>query len=258
MDKRHFASAIAFIALCALAYAAGNRDVGQSAAFQARYASYVELRDSHAQKDEPVSEQIADIDAAIAALDSVKDEPSYFYLVDLYNYEKFELLNRSDQKAAYHLLKETYNSLRDKAETFPYYDMYRLFGDICSRLITFENSAIKLSSEMKQYYEKGLKLKADSPLLLIGIGNYYLFAPAIGGGSDAKAFRYYNDAEKTADSYGKYMAFIWKALAYAKVENLPAAERELGNALTVYPTGQYALLLLDQAKKGDDIFRPYR
>ena len=239
-------------------YAGGGKEDVMPQSFTAAYNNYADLRDRHAKAHLNDTQRIAEIEAALDNLIQIKEEKYFFYFVELYNFEKFEILNRTDEKAAYNLLKSMYQSLGDRISTFPYHDVYRLAGDICSRLITFEGSALKLSSEMKQYYERGLRLNKDNPLLLIGLGNYYLFAPAIGGGSDERDLSFYDEAIKKNVPYASYMGYIWKAFTYAKKGNQQMVIRELNNALKVFPEGPFALSLLTEAKEGKDIFKQYR
>ncbi|MGL5254633.1 MAG: hypothetical protein ACRC9L_06555 [Brevinema sp.] len=132
-------------------------------------------------------------------------------------------------------------------------EFYAAAGSIGSRTIHFENlsSMIRISKRNMDFYEKALKIDRNYVPALIGRGQWFFYAPKIGGGDTRKAFRDFEAAYKAATSNNlKYEALIWMSQVYFRDKKPAQAAEELAKAAAIYPNGYFHTTVQDANKRG--------
>ena len=77
-----------------------------------------------------------------------------------------------------------------------------------------------------------------------------MHAPAIAGGSNKKAFEYFNEALINAkEKYQKYLSYIWISQYYFKVKDKENYQKYIDMCKEIYPNGK----LLEEAIERNSI-----
>lgn len=103
-----------------------------------------------------------------------------------------------------------------------------------------QSSAIKYGLEEKDVYDEMMKKYPDFSYLFINTGLWYMFAPAIGGGSDVKAMDYFKNAiNKAQTNYEKYYANLYYSQLLFDKKKTDEAAKYLQNAENLLPGKRY-------------------
>lgn len=66
-----------------------------------------------------------------------------------------------------------------------------------------------------------------------------MHAPAIAGGSNKKAFEYFNKALNNAnEKYQKYLSYVWLSQYYYKVKDKDNYNKYIEMSKNIYPNGE--------------------
>lgn len=113
---------------------------------------------------------------------------------------------------------------------------------------------IRMANEARKAYELAIKKDANNFWAYLGFGQWYFFAPKIGGGSMQQAEKYYKQAEKRADlPYQKYLVAIWKSQIYFLNKREQLYKAELDKAKSIYPNGGFYEYVTAFNKKGKSL-----
>lgn len=103
-----------------------------------------------------------------------------------------------------------------------------------------QSNAIKYGLEEKDVYDAMMKKYPDFSYLFINTGLWYMFAPAIGGGSDVKAMDYFQNAiNKATTNYEKYYANLYYSQLLFDKKKYDEAAKYLQNAENLLPGKRY-------------------
>ena len=93
-----------------------------------------------------------------------------------------------------------------------------------------------------------------------------MHAPAIAGGSDKKAFEYFNSAmenakekyfnsamENAKEKYQKYLSYVWMSQYYFKVKDEKNYQKYINMSKSIYPNGE---LLKEALNRNDTKKKP--
>lgn len=119
-------------------------------------------------------------------------------------------------------------------------------SDIINSTMQFlpQNQAIRLGLAEKDLYDSMMKIYPDFSYLFINSGLWYMFAPAIGGGSDVKAMEFFQKAIDTAKySYEKYYACIYYSQLLFEKNKKSESKELLSKAEEVLPGKRYIKLI---------------
>ena len=73
---------------------------------------------------------------------------------------------------------------------------------------------------------------------LLGTAIGYMHAPAIAGGSDKKAFEYFNKALNNSNQkYQKYLSYVWLSQYYFKTKDNENYKKYIDMSIEIYPNG---------------------
>lgn len=127
-------------------------------------------------------------------------------------------------------------------------EVYRLLADTYLRLMNYNGIlyAMGKASKAVKLLQKAVDLDAQNYLAYISLGTYYLYAPAISGGSVDKAITMFTKALASEDEFERFSANIWLGEAYGKKKEYETAERYLQAALVIYPNSQWAKHTLEK------------
>ena len=194
-----------------------------------------------------------------------KDINSFYNSYYSANYDIKEIENNSSQtdKNIYHLVysktivneKEKYNYLKKAIEENNDYeksddiDYLISVSELMNYIIYFSNLPEKISfgSKSKDIYEKILEKDSENFFALLGTGVGYMHAPAIAGGSNKKAFEYFNKALINAkEEYQKYLSYIWLSQYYFKTKDEENYQKYINMCKRLYPKGELLKEALDR------------
>ncbi|MCR5187785.1 MAG: hypothetical protein K6C97_02530 [Treponema sp.] len=137
-----------------------------------------------------------------------------------------------------------YNKDNPMENRNPWYNVTS--ADIINSTMQFlpQSQAIKLGLEEKEMYDSMMMKYPDFSYLFINSGLWYMFAPAIGGGSDTKAMEYFQHAlDTTKSDYEEYYAAIYYSqLLFDKKKNAKSQEL-LNRADKLLPGKRYIKLI---------------
>ncbi len=103
-----------------------------------------------------------------------------------------------------------------------------------------QGKSISLGLEEKKVYDSMIQNGPESGLLYINAGLWYYFAPAIGGGSNAKAISFFRKAAEVAGSpYEKYFALVYLSQSEFDKNDSASCEKHLAEAEEVFPGSYY-------------------
>jgi tetratricopeptide (TPR) repeat protein len=118
----------------------------------------------------------------------------------------------------------------------------RLLADAYQRLMNYNGMlfAMGKSSTVKKLLEKALAQDGQNYQAYISLGTYYLFAPAIGGGSVERAISLFHKGLESEDEFYDFSANIWLGAAYEKKQDFATARQFYQKALEIYPNSRWA------------------
>lgn len=148
------------------------------------------------------------------------------------------------------LMTAQYEKILDYDEKNPAENRNRWYNvsssDIINSTMQFlpQNQAIRLGLAEKDLYDSMMKIYPDFSYLFINSGLWYMFAPAIGGGSDVKAMDFFQKAIDTAKySYEKYYASIYYSQLLFEKNKKSESKELLSKAEEVLPGKRYIKLI---------------
>lgn len=99
---------------------------------------------------------------------------------------------------------------------------------------------IKMSKQANKDYLTVLEKDDKNFCAYLGLGQWYFFAPRIGGGSLEKSEEYYTSAEKVAiKPYQKYLVYLWRSQIYFKKKKKEKYQEELKKVDNIFPYQPY-------------------
>ena len=114
---------------------------------------------------------------------------------------------------------------------------------------------ISLGMEEKKLYDSFIAAKSKKGLLYLNAGLWYAFAPAIGGGSDAKAKEYFTTASKIGPSgYERFLGFVYLSQMDLKKGDKDSWQKHLADADSICPANVYTAFVRRVNGAGCDIF----
>lgn len=142
--------------------------------------------------------------------------------------------------------KEKYNYLKNKIDKNENY----LFSDDIDYLISVSElmsyivyycglpEKISFGGKTKDIYKKVLEKDSNNFFALLGVGVGYMHAPKIAGGSDKKAFEYFNKALNNSNQkYQKYLSYVWLSQYYFKTKDNENYKKYIDMSIEIYPNG---------------------
>ena len=177
------------------------------------------------------------------------------YYSSNYNIKDIENNNSKTYKNIYHLVKskniqnekEKYNYLKEVINNNTNYiesndiDYLISVSELMGYIVYYSGLSEKISfgTKSKEIYKKILETDDSNFFALLGTAIGYMHAPAIGGGSNKKAFEYFNKALINAkEKYQKYLSYIWLSQYYFKVKDKENYNKYIEMSKSIYSDGQ--------------------
>lgn len=142
--------------------------------------------------------------------------------------------------------KEKYNYLKnqiDKNENYLFSDDIDYLisvSELMSYIVYYCGLSEKISfgGKTKDIYKKVLEKDSNNFFALLGTAIGYMHAPAIAGGSDKKAFEYFNKALNNSNQkYQKYLSYVWLSQYYFKTKDNENYQKYIDMSIEIYPNG---------------------
>lgn len=181
-----------------------------------------------------------------SANDSLKEINKYLTKDDL-TYKNISSLvqakNLTDEKEKYRLLK---NQIAENENYIKFENVDYLISvsELMSYIVYYCGLPEKISfgRKTKDIYKKILEKDSDNFFALLGMAVGYMHAPAIAGGSDKKAFEFFNKAldkalNNSSKKYQKYLSYVWLSQYYFKIKDDENYKKYIDMSIEVYPNG---------------------
>ncbi|MEI0749431.1 hypothetical protein [Brachyspira pulli] len=155
-------------------------------------------------------------------------------------YHLIESKKISDEKEKYNYLKNAINENADYEKSDDT-DYLISVSELMNYIVYFTKLSEKISygSKSKEIYQKILKKDESNFFTLIGTAIAYMHAPAIAGGSNKKAFEYFNKALNNAnEKYQQYLSYVWLSQYYFKVKDNENYNKYIDMSKNIYPNGE--------------------
>lgn len=142
--------------------------------------------------------------------------------------------------------KEKYNYLKNQIDKNENYlssndiDYLISVSELMSYIVYYCGLPEKISfgGKTKDIYKKVLEKDSNNFFALLGTAIGYMHAPAIAGGSDKKAFEYFNKALNNSNQkYQKYLSFVWLSQYYFKIKDNENYKKYIDMSIEIYPNG---------------------
>lgn len=142
--------------------------------------------------------------------------------------------------------KEKYNYLKKQIDKNENYlssndiDYLISVSELMSYIVYYCGLPEKISfgGKTKDIYKKVLEKDSNNFFALLGVGVGYMHAPKIAGGSDKKAFEYFNKALNNSNQkYQKYLSFVWLSQYYFKIKDNENYKKYIDMSIEIYPNG---------------------
>ncbi|MCZ9839615.1 hypothetical protein OFR22_09870 [Brachyspira hyodysenteriae] len=151
----------------------------------------------------------------------------------------------TNEKDKYNYLKETINDNADytKSEDIDYLISV---SELMNYIIYYSGLSEKISfgSKSKEIYKKILHKDKSNFFAILGTAIGYMHAPAIAGGSNEKAFEYFNKAlDNSKEKYQKYLSYVWLSQYFFKIKDIQNYKYFIEMSKKIYPNGK----LLEEA-----------
>ncbi|HJH55902.1 MAG TPA: hypothetical protein K8V77_07455, partial [Brachyspira hyodysenteriae] len=165
-------------------------------------------------------------------------------------YSPIKAKTMTDEKEKYNYLKDAINQNKDYEKSNDI-DYLISVSELMNYIVYYSGLSEKISfgSKSKDIYKKILEKDNKNFFALLGTGVGYMHAPAIAGGSDKKAFQYFNDALLNAkEKYQKYLSYVWISQYYFKQKDQANYQKYINMCKEIYPNGE----LLKEALNRND------
>ena len=108
---------------------------------------------------------------------------------------------------------------------------------------------ISFGGKTKDIYKKVLDKDSNNFFALLGTAIEYKHAPKIAGGSDKKAFEYFNKALNNSNQkYQKYLSYVWLSQYYFKIKDNENYQKYIDASIEIYPNGDLLKEAIDRNK----------
>ena len=163
-------------------------------------------------------------------------------------YSLIKAKTMTNDKEKYNYLKEAINQNKDYEKSNDA-DYLISVSELMNYIVYYSGLSEKISfgSKSKYIYKKILETDDKNFFALLGTGVGYMHAPAIAGGSDKKAFQYFNDALANAkEKYQKYLSYVWISQYYFKTKDEENYKKYINMCKEIYPNGELLKEALDR------------
>ena len=153
-----------------------------------------------------------------------------------------------DEKEKYNYLKETIEQNKDYIKSDDI-DYLISVSELMNYIVYYCKVPEKISfgSKSKEIYKKILEKDDSNFFALLGTAIGYMHAPAIAGGSNKKAFEYFNMALNNAkEKYQEYISYVWLSQYYFKIKDDENYQKCIEMSRNVYPNGELLKEALDR------------
>ena len=165
-------------------------------------------------------------------------------------YSLVKAKSMTDEKEKYNYLKNAINQNKDYIKSDDA-DYLISVSELMNYIVYYCGVPEKISfgTKSKEIYKKILEKDNKNFFALLGTAAGYMHAPAIAGGSDKKAFEYFNSAmENAKEKYQKYLSYVWMSQYYFKVKDEKNYQKYIDMSKSIYPNGE----LLKEALNRND------
>ena len=160
-----------------------------------------------------------------------------------------------DEKEKYNYLKEIINQNEDYIKSDDT-DYLISVSELLNYIVYYCKLPEKISfgSKSKEIYKKILEIDDSNFFALLGTAIGYMHAPAIAGGSNKKAFEYFNEALNNAEEkYQKYLSYVWLSQYYFKIKDNENYNKYINMSEEIYPNGKF---LEEAVKRNNEYKKP--
>ena len=160
-----------------------------------------------------------------------------------------------DEKEKYNYLKEIINQNEDYIKSDDT-DYLISVSELLNYIVYYCKLPEKISfgSKSKEIYKKILEIDDSNFFALLGTAIGYMHAPAIAGGSNKKAFEYFNKALNNAEErYQKYLSYVWLSQYYFKIKDNENYNKYIDMSKEIYPNGKF---LEEAVKRNNEYKKP--
>lgn len=155
-------------------------------------------------------------------------------------YSLVKAKSMTDEKEKYNYLKNAINQNKDYIKSDDA-DYLISVSELMNYIVYYCGVPEKISfgTKSKEIYKKILEKDNKNFFALLGTAAGYMHAPAIAGGSDKKAFEYFNSAmENAKEKYQKYLSYVWMSQYYFKVKDEKNYQKYIDMSKSIYPNGE--------------------
>ncbi|MEI0603511.1 hypothetical protein R4K55_04760 [Brachyspira alvinipulli] len=170
-------------------------------------------------------------------------------------YSLVKAKSMTDEKEKYNYLKNAINQNKDYIKSDDA-DYLISVSELMNYIVYYCGVPEKISfgTKSKEIYKKILEKDNKNFFALLGTAAGYMHAPAIAGGSDKKAFEYFNSAmENAKEKYQKYLSYVWMSQYYFKVKDEKNYQKYIDMSKSIYPNGE---LLKEALNRNDSKKKP--
>ena len=170
-------------------------------------------------------------------------------------YSLVKAKSMTDEKEKYNYLKNAISQNKDYIKSDDA-DYLISVSELMNYIVYYCGVPEKISfgTKSKEIYKKILEKDNKNFFALLGTAAGYMHAPAIAGGSDKKAFEYFNSAmENAKEKYQKYLSYVWMSQYYFKVKDEKNYQKYINMSKSIYPNGE---LLKEALNRNDTKKKP--
>ncbi|MEI0620865.1 hypothetical protein R4J18_09080 [Brachyspira pilosicoli] len=185
----------------------------------------------------------------------INDFYNNYYSSKNYDINLLKVNNSQTYKNIYNLItsknissdKEKFNYLKKAIDENKNYitskdiDYLISISELMNYIIYYSSLPDKISygKKSKEIYQNILKIDSSNFFALLGTAIGYMHAPAIAGGSDKKAFEYFNKAlDNSKEKYQKYLSYIWLSQYYFKIKDNENYKKYIDMSRNIYQDGK--------------------
>lgn len=185
----------------------------------------------------------------------INDFYNNYYSSKNYDINLLKSNNSQTYKNIYNLItsknissdKEKFNYLKKAIDENKNYitskdiDYLISISELMNYIIYYSSLPDKISygKKSKEIYQNILKIDSSNFFALLGTAIGYMHAPAIAGGSDKKAFEYFNKAlDNSKEKYQKYLSYIWLSQYYFKIKDNENYKKYIDMSRSIYQDGK--------------------
>ncbi len=146
--------------------------------------------------------------------------------------------NSGDKTQAADRFTESNNFIRKALSFKPKSsDANRLLGDTIMRLTDYKGGFYMISQGPQAFklFNHAIKLDPKNYTAMNSLSVYYLYAPAIGGGSVDKAIEFLQKALESKDVFDNFISNVWLGKAFQMKKNKSKAMEFYNKAILIYP-----------------------